>query len=212
MPSNAMSMNLKPPFRWAKTEDCYRLAELAQMSSSGVIDYVWSNLDGQDLSLLEIGEQRFAQEDTDLSYRNCVVAEIDDDVAGMLVSFVDTNAVTDYTTLPAPKSGDADVLAPYRELEIPDSYLICELALLPQYQCQGLGTRLFEIAKGLARERGCAELSLQVFEQNVGAVQLYERLGFKEIDRRPVVPHELIRYTGDVLLMTASVAVGAGGR
>jgi len=64
----------------------------------------------------------------------------------------------------------------------------------------------------LARERGCAELSLQVFEQNVGAVQLYERLGFKEIDRRPVVPHELIRYTGDVLLMTASVAVGAGGR
>ncbi len=208
MSSNAMSTNLKPPFRWAKTEDCYRLAELAQMSSSGVIDYVWSTLNDPDLSLLEIGEQRFAREDTDLSYRNCVVAEIDDDVAGMLVSFVDANSVTDYMKPPVSKTDEPDVLAPYRELEVPDSYHICEMALLPQYQSQGLGTRMFEIAKGLARERGCAELSLLVFEQNVGAVQLYERLGFKEIDRRPVVPHELIRYTGDVLLMTASVAVG----
>ena len=89
MPSNAMSENLKPPFRWAQKEDCYRLAELAQMSSGGVMDYIWSTLNDPDLSLLEIGEQRFAREDSDLSYRNCVVAEIDDDVAGMLVSFVE---------------------------------------------------------------------------------------------------------------------------
>ena len=204
-----MSANLKPPFRWANIEDCYRLAELAQMSSGGVIDYVWSMFNDSESSLLEIGEQRFAREDTDLSYRNCIVAEIDDDVAGMLVSFVEANSVTDYTAPTDSVPGKADVLAPYREMAAPDSYHICEMALLPQYQCQGLGTRLFDIAKGLARERDCAELSLQVFEQNVGAVRLYERLGFKEIDRHPVVPHELIRYTGDVLLMTVSVAVGA---
>ena len=120
--------------------------------------------------------------------------------------------MTDYTAPPVTAAGEADILTPYRELEVPDSYHICEMALLPQYQSQGLGTRFFEIAKGLARERNCQELSLQVFEQNAGAVQLYERLGFKEIDRRPVVPHELIRYTGDVLLMTAPVAVGAMGR
>lgn len=212
MPSNAMSENLKPPFRWAQMEDCYRLAELAQMSSGGVIDYVWSMFNDSELSLLEIGEQRFAREDTDFSYRNCIVAEIDDDVAGMLVSFVEANSVTDYTAPMDSVPGKADVLAPYREMAALDSYHICEMALLPQYQSQGLGTRLFDIAKGLARERDCAELSLQVFEQNVGAVRLYERLGFKEIDRHPVVPHELIRYAGDVLLMTALVAVGAGGR
>ncbi|MHA1599848.1 MAG: GNAT family N-acetyltransferase [Alphaproteobacteria bacterium] len=207
-----MSENLKPPFRWAQKEDCYRIAELFSMSSGGVADVVWSNLGIPDLSLLEIGEQRYARENTEFSYQNCVVAEIDDDVAGMLVSFPIEETKTVQAEAPSPASNELDVLAPYGELEVPGSYYICGVALLPQYQSQGLGSRLCEIAKGLARERGYDELSLLVFEQNMGAVQLYERLGFKEIDRRPLVPHELIRYTGDVLLMTAPVAVGAGGR
>ena len=212
MPSNAISVNLKPPFRWAQKEDCYRIAELFSMSSGGVADYVWSTLGIPDQTLLEIGEQRYAREGTEFSYQNCVVAEVDGDVAGMLVSFPIEEGEAAPAEPEAPASNEPDVLAPYGELEVPGSYYICGVALLPQYQSQGLGSRLCEIAKGLARERGNDELSLLVFEQNVGAVQLYERLGFKIIDRRPVVPHELIRYTGDVLLMTAPVAVGAGGR
>jgi ribosomal protein S18 acetylase RimI-like enzyme len=46
---------------------------------------------------------------------------------------------------------------------------------------------------------------LLVFEQNEGAVELYRRNGFRVVDRAPVVPHESIRYTGEVLLMTATV-------
>ena len=212
MPSTTPSVLLKPPFRWAKMEDCYDIAELFSTSSGGVADYVWSTLGIPDLSLLEIGEQRYAREDTEFSYQNCVVAEIDGDLAGMLVSFPIENVEVDSAEPATPASGEPDVLAPYRELEVPGSYYICGIALLPRYQGQGLGTRMCEIAKNLARARNCAELSLLVFEQNIGAVRLYERLGFKEIDRRAVVPHELIRYTGDVLLMTMPVAVGAGGR
>jgi ribosomal protein S18 acetylase RimI-like enzyme len=37
-----------------------------------------------------------------------------------------------------------------------------------------------------------------------GAVELYRRHGFEIVDRSPVVPHEAIRYTGEVLLMTAT--------
>jgi ribosomal protein S18 acetylase RimI-like enzyme len=48
-------------------------------------------------------------------------------------------------------------------------------------------------------------LSLLVFEQNTGAVKLYEREGFHEVDRAAVVPHPLIYHTGDVILMTAPV-------
>ena len=205
-------MMLKAPFRPAEKEDCYRIAELVQMSSAGVADYIWSTLGIPDLSLLEIGEQRLARENTDLSYRNCIVAEVDGDVAGLLLSFPEENAVTDYGTPPDPGASAPDVLAPYRELASPGSYHICEMALLPQYQSQGLGGRFLEIAKNLAREHGCPHLSLVVFEQNVGAVRLYERQGFKTIGRHPVAPHPLIRYTGDILLMTASVAVGAAAR
>ena len=64
---------------------------------------------------------------------------------------------------------------------------------------------MLAIARDQARERSFNALSLLVFEQNTGAVRLYERQGFREVDRAPVVPHLLIHHTGDVLLMAAEV-------
>ncbi len=57
----------------------------------------------------------------------------------------------------------------------------------------------------IRRERGFGVLSLIVFEQNAGAVRLYEREGFRVVDRAAVVPHGLIQHTGDVLLMAMEV-------
>ena len=66
------------------------------------------------------------------------------------------------------------------------------------------GTRMLEMAKEQARRSGHEQVSLLVFERNEGTVELYRRHGFGVIDRAPVVPHEAIRYTGEVLLMTAT--------
>ncbi len=63
---------------------------------------------------------------------------------------------------------------------------------------------MLNIAKDMARRSGCREVSLLVFEQNEKAVKLYERNGFGVIDRATVVPHESIRYTGEVLLMNSA--------
>jgi RimJ/RimL family protein N-acetyltransferase len=49
------------------------------------------------------------------------------------------------------------------------------------------------------------EISLLCFAGNTGARRFYERAGFVVVDWRPVVPHPLIRHTGDVLLMLAPV-------
>jgi len=65
------------------------------------------------------------------------------------------------------------------------------------------GTRMLEMAKEQARRSGREQVSLLVVERNEGTVELYRRHGFGVIDRAPVVPHEAIRYTGEVLLMTA---------
>ena len=63
-----------------------------------------------------------------------------------------------------------------------------------------------DLATEQARESGFNGLSLVAFEQNEGAVRLYERLGYQEIDRAPVVPHPLIHLDGDALLMTRLVS------
>ena len=44
-------------------------------------------------------------------------------------------------------------------------------------------------------------MSLTVFAENVEAVRLYERLGYAERSRQPIVAHERMRYGGECLLM-----------
>ena len=85
------------------------------------------------------------------------------------------------------------------------SFYICALALLPRFRGRGAGTKMLSIAREQAHQRGFGTLSLLVFEQNEGAVRLYERNGFEVAGRAPVVPHGLIQHTGDVLLMVSEV-------
>jgi ribosomal protein S18 acetylase RimI-like enzyme len=188
-------------FRRARVEDCGEIAALYSISSDGVADYIWRKLAGPGEDPLEVGERRYAREDSVFSYKNCVVAEHNGEVIGMLVAFP-------METEPNPGEPERKdpVLAPYSELERPGSYYVCGMALLPEHRGRGLGARMLGLAREEARRRGLAEMSLIVFEQNTVAKRLYERHGFREVDRRPVVPHGLIRYTGDALLMVADVA------
>jgi ribosomal protein S18 acetylase RimI-like enzyme len=190
-------------FRTATTEDCYELARLFCIASSGVADYMWSRLAPKypGLTPLEIGAHRFAREERDFSYKNCVVAEQDGAVIGMLFTFpIEEGQEADEDDEPTDP-----ILKPYEELEIPGSFYICALALLPGFRGRGVGTKMLSIAREQAYERGFGTLSLLVFEQNEGAVKLYERNGFKVAGRAPVVPHELIQHIGDVLLMASEI-------
>jgi GNAT superfamily N-acetyltransferase len=155
-----------PVLRAARPEDCRRIAELFEISSDGVADYVWSRLqeDYPGLSLLEIGERRYARENTGFSYQNCVVAERAGEVIGMLHAFVIEPAAG-----PSAAADIDPVLRPYAELEVPGSLYISGLALVPGERGRGVGTRLLEIARERARawlpgaepdlprrQRGCA--------------------------------------------------------
>ena len=53
-----------------------------------------------------------------------------------------------------------------------------------------------------AGARNFAVMSLHVFAQNKRALQLYEKFGYREFGRQPVVPHPRLIFGGDILLMT----------
>ncbi len=189
--------------RDAGKADARIIAELFRMSSDGVADYIWDSLRGEypGLDLLGIGEKRYARENTDFSYQNCLIAETDGRTAGILHAFVMQSDGT-----PPP---DMDpVLQPYAELEVQGSYYISGIAVYPEFRGRGIGTRFLEAAEEKARGLGCPSLSLIVFEANEGAHRLYSRLGFVETDRRAIVPHEMLHHEGAALLMVRALNEG----
>jgi ribosomal protein S18 acetylase RimI-like enzyme len=179
--------------RPACKSECRRIAELYRVSSDGVADYIWSTLAESGEDPLEVGRTRYEREGIPFSYQNCRVVGLKGAVVGMLVAF--------------PMKVDADyvetdpILVPYSVLEEDESYYICGMAVDAGHRRKGIGTVLLAEAERTCRDLGLSKLSLIVFEQNVSAKRLYERCGFVEKRRHSVVPHPLIHYAGDALLM-----------
>jgi ribosomal protein S18 acetylase RimI-like enzyme len=181
-------------FRPAEKSDCRTIASLYSISSDGVADYIWTKLAQPGEDLLDVGQRRYERENSLFSYQNCTLATQAETIVGMLVAFP---MFVDETAAPE----EDPVLAPYSKLEDDNSYYVCGVAVFPEYRNRGIGTQLMKLAETQAIAKGVTNLSLIVFEQNVGAKRLYDRLGYRELAREAIVPHPLIHFTGDAILM-----------
>lgn len=185
-------------YRPAGKEDCRITARLFSIATDGVADYIWTKLAAPGEDIFDAAVMRYSSDDSQFGYKNTTVAEINDNIAGMLVAYPIEQP-------PDPHTDSDPVLLPYTKLEVEGSYYISAMAVFDEYRGKGIGTEFLEIAKRQSIDKGFPQLSLIVFEQNEGAKRLYERNGFYEVKREPVVPHELIRYTGDAILMVKDI-------
>lgn len=181
-------------FRSAQRSDAREIARLFQISSEGAADYIWSQLAQPGEDLLDVGASRYARDDVDFSYQNCLIAEADGQVVGMMHSYVmrhDPQAapVTD------------PVLAPYADLEIPDTLYISSLALHEGWRNQGLGAQFLAHARQRSSDLELDGLSLIDYAANTGACRFYERHGFRIVDQCQVTPHPMIGVMGEAYLM-----------
>jgi ribosomal protein S18 acetylase RimI-like enzyme len=188
--------------RKATKEDCRQIAELALMAGEGIPGYFWALVAKPGQDPLEIGAQNAAREDENFSYRNIQVAEIEGKVAGMMLAYrlPDAEHAEDLEEFP-------EFIRPLIELEqcVPGSFYINMLATYPKFRNQSVGTALMAAVDQLATEAGCSHSSIEVFEQNEGALRLYQRLGYQIRERRKVIPHSSHPYEGDIVLLTRPV-------
>lgn len=200
-------MNGGASYRPAVAGDSRFIAEMIDMSSDGVALIEWTEaaLAAGDRTALDTGADMYAAGEGDYSYRNCILAEVSGRRAGMLLCFP-LHAREPADVVQSPPFDGSDVFAPYKYLEAPDTWYVCGVAVLPDFRGHGIGTALMGVAGQQARDQGYDRLSLVVFEANTTALRLYRQLGFEVVDRAPVVPHPLIRCSGDALLMVAPVS------
>ena len=191
--------------RAATQNDAREIAKLIAISSDGVAEIEWhEEAEKEHCDPLNIGERTYQNPQGDYSFNNTTILEKNGEVAGMLLAFGMPEAAP-RNPENRPFADDKNVFAPYIYLEEPNSWYICGVAIYPQHRGHGLGTRLMELANEQAKKCGFSILSLVVFEQNQGALNLYERLGYTVVDEAPVVPHPLIHYEGNALLMIRAV-------
>lgn len=194
-------------YRPANARDSRFIAEMIDISSDGVALIEWTEaaqVSGSQTAL-DIGARLYASDKGNYSYRNCILAEVSDVRAGMLLSFpMHARDLDDVVS--APPFDGTDVFAPYKYLEAPDTWYICGIAVTPEHRRRGIGKRLMQIAQEQAREHGYDRLSLVVFKENTAAVRLYQHLGYEIVKSAPVVPHPLIRSSGNALLMVAPIS------
>lgn len=181
-------------FRSAVRADAREIARLFQITSEGAADYIWSQLARPGQDLLDVGAIRYARDDVDFSWQNCLIAESEGRVIGMLHSYVMRHdPLAEPTTDP--------VLAPYAKMEIPDTLYISSLALHEGWRNLGLGKQFLAYAYDRANRLGLNGLSLIDYAANTGARRFYERHGFRIVDTCQITPHPMIRVTGEAYLM-----------
>ena len=188
--------------RKAVKSDAKDIAKLALIAGEGIPAYFWAQSAKQEQPIEAVGAARLLSEKDNFSYRNVHVAVIDDNVAAMILAYrlPDADNAEDLDELP-------EFIRPLVELEqcVPASFYINMIATYPQYRNMSIGTKLMSIVDRLASDAGCSISSIEVFDQNEGALRLYQRLGYKIIEKRQVVPHTCHLYDGHILLLTHHV-------
>jgi len=191
--------------RKANRSDVNDIAKLALIAGEGIPAWFWKQSAAEAQNIEDAGAAKLLSETDNFSYRNVHVAVIDGKVAGMILAYrlPDEDNAEDPEELPG-------FIRPMVELEqcVPSSFYINMIATFPQYRNMSIGTKLMGIVDRLANDAACSISSLEVFEQNTGALRLYQRLGYEVVDKRRVVPHECHPYDGDLLLLTRRVGNG----
>ncbi|PHZ83965.1 hypothetical protein CRD36_14225 [Paremcibacter congregatus] len=192
--------------RGGEAADARQIAELINIASRGIELHDWQAeltlamvADGQ--NGIDVGAAKVLASEGYNHYSRVRVADCDGRVAAMCLNHI----------LVKKTAAELDSLAPMRRVYAdlkqhePGSFYIDSLACFPAYRGRGLGKLLIEDAFEEAQAVACDRISLLAFEQNAGAMRLYQHMGFEVLYRLPAVESEEIPYGGDVVLMSRDV-------
>ncbi len=142
-------------------------------------------------AILEVLHYFFSHPDNRLSYENTLIIEIEGNVAGLIVTYLGSDA----EQLDGPivdrlreKNNNSEITTE-KEAE-PEDFYIDTVSVNPQFWGRGIGTALIEAAQELAISKGHRRISLNVEVENTRAHGLYNKLGYKTVNRRQINGHD----------------------
>jgi len=166
--------------RRARIEDVDFLLPLINRASEGIAEHIWAQMAAPGQDSWEVGRARVGSEDSGISYRHAWVCEYKGRPAGCLI-------VRRQPDVALPMDPELpDLFVPFQELEnaATGTGYVYVLSTCREMRGRGIGTRLLSFAE---RFRGHNGMSLIVADSNTRVKALYERCGYAEAARRPMV-------------------------
>ena len=140
---------------------------------------------------MNVFEEIALLEDSQYSYRNAFVAEINGNAVGAVVAY-------DGAELYSLRKATLDVISKHtaNELQIADEtdsseFYLDSLAVLPEYRGRGVGAQLILAVKDRAFNEYNKNLGLLVDFENPDAERLYQSVGFERADVKYFLGHKM---------------------
>lgn len=177
---------LDPTYRWATPDDLPTVALLYDMANEGLIADVWGKEAKEGETWVDVCCRYMMQEQSEISYKNTIVAEVDGKVVGALIFFplADPMPKIDFAQIPAH-------MRSFFELKdmVPGSLFIRDIGVFPEYRGRRIATTMLNIAFNLGFQAGFKTGSVIVHETNVKQLAHYYKRGMKLVASRPALEH-----------------------
>ncbi|MBW2409365.1 MAG: GNAT family N-acetyltransferase [Deltaproteobacteria bacterium] len=189
----------------AGKKDCAVLAELINLASDGVVEYLFRDL-VPGVTPVQLIAHNLANADTSHSYKNAIVARGGDDVVGMTLSYSsDFHYISDEMRDFFPPDRLAH-LSDFYAARIESSWYLDTLGVFADHRRQGIGEKLISLTKDKAVENGYNSLSLIVFADNKLALPVYKRTGFEIVRKVELGANKFIHHNDGGLLLNCKLA------
>ena len=171
--------------RPARKSDASEIALLVNIAVHGGMARRWAEDERAEGTYqpLEVGRLEMMRDDTAFNWRSVTMAEVDGEVAGMMLGYRKGDAVE------AVPDDTPPFMRPIQELEAEaaGTWFISMLGVHKAWRGHKVGGTLLDVAESKRKETGAAGLALIVEDVNDGARRLYDRRGFRVRTSRPMV-------------------------
>jgi ribosomal protein S18 acetylase RimI-like enzyme len=191
-------------YRTARKSDCLQMAEMINLASGGVVEFLFHDLVA-DLTPVQIVAHNLENTQGSHTYKNAIVAECDDRVVGMALSFPSRfHAITPEMRQFFPPDR-LEHLSDFYAARVEDSFFLDAICVEETMRGNGIGSELISLTKNKAKQSGFDTLSLVVFADNTTALRVYHRHQFEIVTAVELNFHERIPHEGGCWLMKSRI-------
>ena len=191
-------------YRIAKKADCLRMAELINIASGGVVNFLFHDL-MPEITPQQIVAHNLENDHGSHTYKNAIVAETENRVVGMALTFPALfHKITAEMRQYFPKDR-LDHLSDFYASRVDDSLFLDALCVDQKLRRNGIGGKLISLTKKKAKQNGFKTLSLIVFADNTKALSVYHQHGFEVHASVELNSHERIPHEDGCLLMKSNI-------